>query len=572
VFPKFSPNVLPTTSILIADLFFLPKFFNPTLLMKRRDAIRDLSLLPLAGAVTLPSVSDNGSANKSLKNISPEAARAVYEAVGVEPIINCRGTFTIIGGSVERPEVRAAMDAAAQLFVQYDELALGVGKKLGELTGAEWGVVSAGCAAGMKHFTVACVTGGNPEKLVRIPDLSGFEKTEVIIPAYSRNVYDHAIRNVGVTIITVNSSEELQSAMSSRTAMIYLMSGGQANSGPMSLEAIAKIAAPKNIPILVDAAAEDLTIPNVHLKKGATAVVYSGGKALCGPQCAGLLLGKKDLLMSAWQASAPHHGPGRDNKVGREETLGMLAAVETWIKRDHAAEWKRWLTWLDAISKRVGGIESVKTRVIEPTDLSNRTPQLVITWDPAKLNITGEDIAEQFGRTKPRIALGGGTREQGSTYISITTGQMQPGDEKVVAERLFEVLSQKRQPKKTGMVPASVSINGHWDVEMTFFSSIANHAFIIEQDGNWLQGSHKGEYSVNELQGNIEGNEVKIRATSRQPGDSITFMFSGAVKDDVITGSVYMGEYMTGTFVAKKHTFRGKREKFMIPSGPPLAT
>ncbi len=539
--------------------------------MKRREAIKDLSFLPLAGGIMLPK-SSGPTTPETAKVAALAASREIYESVGVEPIINCRGTFTIIGGSIERPEVRAAMDAAAQSFVQYDELAFGVGEKLAKLTGAEWGVVSSGCAAGMKHVTVACVTGGNPEKLIRIPDLSGFEKTEVIIPAYSRNVYDHAIRNVGVKIITVDSMEELQNAISSRTAMIYIMTGEQATKGPLSLEAIAKVAKPKNIPVLVDAAAEDLTIPNVHLQKGATVVVYSGGKALCGPQCAGLVLGKKDLLMSAWQASAPHHGPGRDNKVGREETLGMVAAVEAWIKRDHAGEWKRWLSWLDNISKKLTTIDSVKTKFVEPTDLSNRTPQLIITWDPAKLNITGEEIAELFGRTKPRIALGGGSREAGTTFVSITTGQMQPGDDKVVSDRLFEVLSQKRAPKKTEMSAPAASIKGHWDVNVEFFSSTSKHTFIIEQDGNWLQGSHKGEYTVNELQGNIEGSEVKIRASSRTAGDGITFMFSGVVKDDVITGSVYMGEYMTAKFTAKKQTFRGKREKFMIPSGPPLAT
>ena len=262
----------------------------------------------------------------------------IYQSIGVEPVINCRGTFTIIGGSVELPQVRAAMDAASRYYVQIDELAMAVGERLATLTGAEWGMVSSGCAAGLKHVTAACVTGGNPERLVRIPDLTGFEKTEVVSPRYSRNVYDAAVRNVGVTMITVDTPEELERALGPRTAMIYLLAGAESMSGPLSLENIARMARPKHIPILIDAAAEGLTTPNVHLAAGASVVAYSGGKALCGPQCAGLLLGRKDLLLSAWQASAPHHGPGRDNKVGREETLGMLAAVEAWMTRDHAAE------------------------------------------------------------------------------------------------------------------------------------------------------------------------------------------------------------------------------------------
>jgi len=213
-------------------------------------------------------------------------------------------------------------------------------------------MVSAGCAAGLKHVTTACVAGGNPEKLLRIPDMTGLDKTEVVIPRSSRSVYENAIRNIGVIVIMIDTAEELARALNPRTAMIYLSAGGPSTSEPLSLENVAKIAKPHNIPILVDAAAENLTIPNVHLQKGATIVAYSGGKAIRGPRCAGLLLGRKDILMSAWQASSPHHGPGRDNKVGREETIRMLAAVEAWVKRDHEGEWKTWLSWLDTIGKR----------------------------------------------------------------------------------------------------------------------------------------------------------------------------------------------------------------------------
>src|SRR5262249_50884832 len=179
----------------------------------------------LANSLMLPALL-GGSAAAATGPLRP--GKDIYRSIGVEPVINCRGTFTIIGASVELPEVRAAMDAAAQQFVQLDELAEAVGRRLAELTGAEWGMVSAGCAAGLKHVTAACVAGGNPEKLLRIPDLTGMDKTEVVAPRSARSVYDHAIRNIGVKMITVNTAEEMEKALSPRTAMIYMTAGGPA--------------------------------------------------------------------------------------------------------------------------------------------------------------------------------------------------------------------------------------------------------------------------------------------------------------------------------------------------------
>ena len=186
--------------------------------MKRRDIIKSLTILPFAGSF-LPLESVLGASTGPL-----EAGPNIYQSIGVNPVINCVGTYTIIGGSLERPEVVKAAHDAAAYFVQYDELAFGIGRRLAELTKAEWGMVSAGCAAALKHFTAACVAGGNPEKLIRIPDLAGFEKTEVVAPRSSRTSYDHAIRNIGVKIITVYSPEELERALSSRTAMVFLVS------------------------------------------------------------------------------------------------------------------------------------------------------------------------------------------------------------------------------------------------------------------------------------------------------------------------------------------------------------
>jgi len=503
----------------------------------------------------------------------------IYQSIGVEPVINCRGTFTIIGASIELPEVRAAMEAASQHYVQMDELAEAVGRRLAELTGAEWGMVSAGCAAGLKHVTAACVAGGNPEKLIRIPDLTGLEKTEVVIPRTSRSVYDHAVRNIGVKVITIDTAEELENALSSRTAMIYLTAGGPSVSGPLSLEAVAKMARPKNIPILVDAAAENLTIPNVHLQRGATVVAYSGGKAIRGPQCAGLLLGRKDLLMSAWQASSPHHGPGRDNKVGREETMGMLAAVETWVKRDHEAEWKTWLSWLDTISKKVSTIDGVQTAVREPNGLSNRSPALIISWDASKLHITDEEVAEDLARNKPRIALGtGGARgknppDPDTNAISITPWMMQPGEDRIVADRIHGILAKKRDPKPAAAQSAATDLSGRWDLTVEFFSSKSEHSFFIEQKGNQIQGTHKSDFSVRDLAGTIEGDQLKLRSsgTERGTGDSVNFIFSGKVSGDSISGPIHMGEYLTAKFTARRHSYPAARGPIVVPNGPPLA-
>lgn len=544
--------------------------------MERRDILKTISLLSLTGIsgslFAKTSAEDSIAGSTAVTDIPPGKLN-IFRTLGVEPLINCRGTFTIIGGSLERPSVRAAMEAASRSFVQYDELSDGINKRLSELTGAPWAMVSAGCAAGLKHVTAACVAGGNPEKLIRIPDLTGMERTEVIIPIGSRNVYDHAIRNIGVKVITVETMEELEHAVNAKTAMIYITSEDE---GPFTVEAIATLVKSRNIPILVDAAAENLTIPNVHLQRGATVVAYSGGKALCGPQCAGLLLGDKNILMSAWQASSPHHGPGRDNKVGREEMIGMLAAVEAWVTMDHEAEWKKWLSWLDTISKKLSKLDGVKTTVHEPVELSNHSPVLVVSWDPAKWNLTGEELAEVLGHTVPRIAVGSGgknKKEPGAvTSIDITTGQMQPGEELIVADRIFALFSQERPVKETTLKAPAGNIGGRWDVDMEFFSSTSKHNFYFEQDGNWILGTHQGDFSAQEIAGTIDGGQIKLKSVARRPGDHITYLFSGKLSGDTIKGAIFLGEYRTATFTATRSKTKGPREPINIPSGPPLAT
>jgi hypothetical protein len=291
-----------------------------------------------------------------------------------------------------------------------------------------------------------------------------------------------------------------------------------------------------------------------------------------------MMLGRKDILQSAWQASSPHHGPGRDNKVGREETVGMVAAVEAWVKRDHKAEWTKWLSYLDTISKRVSSVDSVKTTVREPTQLSNQSPTLTVSWDPSKLFITGEELGEMVARSKPRIALaaGGGNRGGGgnaeTTSVTITAWMMQAGEDKIVGDRLYDILTQKRSAKSTALAPPATNISGRWDVDVEFFSSKSRHTLVLEQNGNQLQGTHKGDFTVRDVFGTIEGDQIKLRSVERSmPGDNISFTFSGSVSGGGFSGPIHLGEYLTAKYTAEKYVYPAQQGTILVPAGPPLS-
>jgi D-glucosaminate-6-phosphate ammonia-lyase len=524
-------------------------------MFSRRDFGRLASLVLFGGAAPRPL-----SADADLSAVVNDAPN-VYRALGVRPLINCRGTLTVIGGSMELPEVRAAKSLANQQYVQLDELMEAAGKRLSELTGAEWGVVTAGCAAAMSHATAACVAGGNPDLHVRIPDLTGFAKDEVIIPGHSRNVYDAAIRAVGVRIIEVESPEELQLAIGPRTAMIYIFANGRNETGPMSLEAVARIATSHNIPVMVDAAAEVLTIPNVHLQRGATLVAYSGGKIIRGPQSAGLLLGRKDLVQAAWVHSAPHHGYARGMKVGREEVVAMLTAVESWVKRDHEAEWKEWVSRAEHIARRVSKIPGITVAVrTESEGRSNRSPAVSIRWDPAVLGITGAEASDILYNSEPRIALGGGGGRGGQTAdtgISLTSSMMAPGDEKIVADRVYQVLSAKRVPKPIEEPKPPVSnLSGQWEIEIQYAASKALHTVHLEQNASQLQGTHRGNFTARDIAGTINGDAILLTSiVTERHGDSLRYRFSGKVAGDTMSGTLDLGEYLSATWTARRHVF-----------------
>ena len=478
----------------------------------------------------------------------------MYESIGVRPIINGRGTYTILSGSLMLPEVRAAMDEAAQHYVPLDELAEGIGARLAELTKAEWGMVSSGCAAALTHASAACVAGGNPDLHVRLPDLRGFSKDEAIIPQHSRNVYDAAVRSVGLRVIEVETVEELEAALGPRTAMVYIFAGPWVDESALPTPVITERARARGVPTLVDAAAEILTVPNVHLAAGADLVAYSGGKCIRGPQTAGLLLGREDLVRAAWVQSAPHHGFGRSMKVGKEEAMGMLMAVEMWMQRDHDAEWAQWTTWLGTIAEGVSTVDGVETSVVQPAGLSNHTPTLEVLWDQERFGVSGQELAAVLFDGDPRIAMHTREETEGKTGIAINPHMMSPGDEHVIADELRAALANPPRKEPPNPKPPAVDVTGEWEVEIEFAASRGTHRLFLRQKEHALDGSHRGDFVERALTGTIDGADVEIRSTQteREGGNSLRYTFTGIVAGDTMSGSLDMGEYLDGRWTARR--------------------
>ncbi|MGH9160803.1 MAG: hypothetical protein ACRD2X_12575, partial [Vicinamibacteraceae bacterium] len=382
-----------------------------------------------------------------------------------------------------------------------------------------------------------------------------FPKDEVIIPTHSRNVYDAAVRAVGARVLEVSTPAELDAAMGPRTAMVYVLAGPRADESPLHLAAIASLARQRHVPILVDAAAEILTVPNVHLQNGATLVAYSGGKCLRGPQTGGLLLGRKDLVRAAWVHSAPHHGFARGLKVGKEEAIGMLMAVEMWVKRDHDAEWTRWTSWLEHIASRVSTIDGVTTAIVQPEGLSNRTPSVKVLWKQEQLGMSGEGAAGALLDGEPRITLhvSRGDDDPSLTGVMVTPYMMADGDERIVADRLHDLLSNpKREESKPPATPAA-DLSGVWEVQIEFAAGRSTHMLHVTQRGREISGAHQGEFVSRDLSGTIDGDAVELRSRyTEQHGDSLNFTFSGSVTGDEMGGTLDMGEYLDAKWTAKR--------------------
>jgi len=513
----------------------------------RRDLIR-ASALASAAAMAAPEPAR--AAGLPVRGGGP----TVYSAFGVRPFINCTSTYTINGGSAMLPEVIEAMSQASYYPVNLDELMAAAGKRIAELLQADAAMVSSGAAGAMTCATLACVAGGDPEKMQQLPDTTGL-KGEVVVPRWSRSIYDHAVRCTGVKMVEVETLADLDRAFTRRTAMATSQIN-LANSGnPFTLEQFAAAAHKHGVPLVMDCADRLPLVPNPYLSRGADLVAYSGGKIIRGPQTAGMLLGRKDLIAAAFANSAPHHAFARMVKVSKEEVAGMVKAIEMLRtgKRDRDAEDNEWRAWFRHIGETVTKVPGVSFKVIEPKDKAYY-PTMTVSWDAKRIGITAGEVGQALLQGEPRIMTHAGLSEDdASSEMLLRPAAMWPGEYKMVASRLQEVLSKAPapRPKKQHAPPAS-DVSGLWEANIEFSVGSARHSFYLDSKGNALTGQYSGRVVKGAIKGHVDGANIEFRCGGRIEGAALGYTYRAAVDGDKMSGVVDLGEYGTAKFTASR--------------------
>jgi uncharacterized pyridoxal phosphate-dependent enzyme len=422
----------------------------------RRSFMKMLAASPL-----LAQIAAQGLYVKSAAAIGLNPNSNVYSRLGVKTVINCRGTWTYLSGSLQFPEAREAQAEAGRYFVNMVELHHGVGRRLSELTGAESGIITSGAAGAMAAATAACMAGSDPQKIWQLPDTTGL-KHEVIMVG-GRSAFDSAIRLAGAKLVLVDKPDDIANAITANTAMIYTTDLKE------KLEREAAIAKQNNVPLLLDDAAGIPPIDNIKLyaRMKLDLYTFSGGKGLRGPQCSGVLLGRKDLIEAALRNSSPYEGAVcRPMKVGKEEVIGCLTAIETWLNTDSKTLYDEWNARADRIAKLVETVPGVQTEIYIPDD-GNRYPTLRVSWDQQAwgFGITdcvqklreGDPVIEVLGVDNPSLvsAVHEGVEKpkpnakelKKQNHIELVSMTIQPGEEMIVGDRLRSILGSARKGK-----------------------------------------------------------------------------------------------------------------------------
>jgi uncharacterized pyridoxal phosphate-dependent enzyme len=460
-----------------------------------------------------------------------------YLTLGVRPFINCCSVRTMHGGSLMLPQVKAAMEAASRQFVNLDELMEAAGRRIAELTGAEWGIVTCGSAAAVALGTAACVAGNDPVKMLRLPFTDGMVN-RVVIPRRQRFAYDQAVRMIGCHIVEIDTREDLDQALTEPVAMVVML-GKQEHVTEVRLEEIAAVCKPRGIPIMVDAASEHLERPSPWLARGADLVIYSGGKFLRGPQTSGLLLGDKRLCQAAWRNASPHQALGRPMKVSKEDIVGVLVALEHWFEeRDAAADRQKWYDDCAAIAARLARLPGARGDIVEP-DGVDRVPRLKISWDTSAFPIDGLALRQAMLDGEPRVMLDDNSATDGS--IEIDPFQLQPGEAAQVADAAAAALRAARRPGPRETGAAAVDIAGNWELRVNFLHGVRTHRLALEQQGAQLGGRQQSAQFEGPIRGRLSGNGVEFSFDQRYEGSEISYCFAGRVGDGAMHGTVGLG-------------------------------
>lgn len=396
--------------------------------LRRRSVLRGLAALPGLGALGGCAASDspNGAVSED-----------VIARLGVTKLINAAGTYTSLTASLMPKAVFDAMQNASRQYVRLSDLHDAVGERIAELTHAEAALVSAGAASALSIGTAACVAGMDREKIRRLPDTEGMAN-QVIFQKSHRFGYDHAVRNCGVEIVEVETVEELEAAINEKTAMMFFLNH-EAPMGQIGAEEFAALGQKHNVPTMIDAAADVPPVENLwrFTEMGFSMVVFSGGKGLRGPQSAGLLLGRKNLIEAGRLNGSPNSDTVcRTNKVNKEELVGMLVALEMFLDRDHDAVWADWESRCSVIAEAVAEIPGVETEVQIPA-IANAVPHLHITWDYEATGMTPRDVQRVMREGTPSIAVNPNVDDD----LIIGVWMMEPGEDQIVANRLRDVLA-----------------------------------------------------------------------------------------------------------------------------------
>lgn len=400
--------------------------------MHRRDLLKRLSVLPVAGVAPGQMLAAETAA-------SPQK-RDLFKELGLRTFINAAGNYTSMTASLMPQEVLEAIQAGAGEYVMLEDVQDKVGEKIAAICHAEAAMVTAGCWSALVLGMAGVLTGMDPKKVAQLPFLEDTGmKSEVIVQKTHANGYHLALTNAGVKIVTVETREEVEKAISEKTALLWFLNR-EAPVGKINHEEWLDIARKHNLPTMIDIAADVPPVENLwkYNDMGFDLVCISGGKAMRGPQSAGILMGKKALIAAARLSAPPRSGIGRGQKVNKEEILGMYVALEKYVKHDHAKEWKIWEEKIALIDNAVKGINGVRTEVVLPP-VANHTPSLSITWDDKKIKLTKETMGEKLRKGTPSIEV---IAWEADNNIRLTVFMLKPGQEKVVAERIKAELVQ----------------------------------------------------------------------------------------------------------------------------------